>query len=343
MFSQNGKGFIYLPHCGILYVPFAVLPFTLAEILWRVVTIGSLAFAVRRLATLAARQTGVELFPLMTIITLPMVWSSARNGQMTLPMAALMIVSACDLADGRWWRATAWLTLGIMLKPLIVAQALVVAVLYRPMSWRLLVGAAAAVAMPFLTQSPDYVIEQYIGTVNSLAWSVQLGMDTIWAQLFGMLEVFGIDTPDRVQTALRLAAAAGTLVLCWLAQQRRGTPLAEVFLYALLGCYLMLFNPRTENNTYSVIAPAIAVFCARSFLVEGRMLRGALLAVAALAVLSSYEVGRLFSPREQAIWLAPLTTVFFTAFLIVQLLPAHGRRRTAAVPLARLQHSVLAK
>lgn len=330
MFGQNGQGFIYLPHCGILYIPFALLPRIPAEILWRIVTIGSLAFAVRRLAALASRQTGAELFPLMTIITLPLVWSSARNGQMTLPMTALMIISACDLADGRWWRATAWLSLGIMLKPLIVVQALLAGVLYRPMSWRLVVAAAGVLAFPFLTQSPAYVFEQYVGCITSMGSAVQLGIDTLWAQLFGMLEVFGIATPQNVQTAIRLAAAAGTLVLCWCAQQRHGSPRAEVYLYALAGCYLVLFNPRTENNGYSMIAPAIAVFSARALLIEGRMLRGALLVSAAVAVLSSYELGRLFSPREQAIWLAPLTTVFFVAFLVSQLVPATGRKVASA-------------
>ena len=70
---------------------------------WRCFTIGVFAWGVRRLAGLAEASCHVPLFGLATAISIPLAWSSARNGQATLPMAGLMMIAIGHLSTAAWW------------------------------------------------------------------------------------------------------------------------------------------------------------------------------------------------------------------------------------------------
>jgi len=73
-------------------------------------------------------------------------------------------------------------------------------------------------------------------------------------------ELAGVAVPETVQTILRLVAALGTLALCWQSRRRHDAVRSAAYVFALSVAYLMLFSPRTENNTYAMLGPAIAVF-----------------------------------------------------------------------------------
>jgi hypothetical protein len=316
IYTGTGTGFLYLPQAAILFAPFAWLPLKLGEIAWRVVSVGSFAIGLRRYATLAGRESGAELFPLMTALSLPLAFSCFRNGQTTVLIAGLMMIAAADIADRRWGRAAAWLSLGLALKPLVIVPALLTGALYKPMRGRLLAGAAVVLAFPFLVQAPGYVVSQYHSCAASMQATVRLGVESYWAHFFGMLKVAGIDLSFPVQTAVRLLAAGGTLWLCRLARERYPAGQAAVWLYVLAVCYLMLFNPRTENNTYAMLGPAIAVFCGQALLVGRRPKTAAALAAAALGILGSHQITRGITPPQQSVWLAPLLCTGFLAFLV---------------------------
>src|ERR1700722_2208492 len=166
VYNATGHGFLYLPSAAILFAPFAALPLSASEILWRVLTIGSFAIATRRLATWIGRGAGRDFFALLTLAALPPALSCARNGQSTLIMMATMMLAAVDLAPSsleppRRWRATLWLSLSLAFKPLSIVMILLVGALDRRMAWRLVVGVGLVLLLPFLTQNPHYVARQY--------------------------------------------------------------------------------------------------------------------------------------------------------------------------------------
>jgi len=328
LYTQTGHGFIYLPQAGIVFAPFAALPPLAADVLWRLLTVTAYAVGVRRLANLGGRDAGAELFPLMTCLCIPLAWDSARNGQATLLATALMIFAVVDLADRRWGRVALWLLLGLAVKPMLAFLLLLAGLLYRPMRIRLLAGIALLAAVPFLLQRPDYVLDQYREWARMLVIGAKLGADQSWAQIFGMLSTAGIEVAAPFQTGIRATAALLTVALCLLARQRNTPAQAAVFLFVLHGCFLMLFSPRTENNTYSALAPAIAVLCAQAWLVTFRPRTGMGLATLAAGILGSYEIGRRLVPGSPPNWLAPLMCVCFTAYAVVRLL--HGENNPAA-------------
>jgi hypothetical protein len=80
----------------------------------------------------------------------------------------------------------------------------------------------------------------------------------------------------------------------------------------------MLFSPRTENNTYAMLGPAIAVFLAGAYLIEQRRGEGVMLSCMAGAILGGRAIERLLTPNAGASWVSPLMAACFTAYLLVR-------------------------
>jgi hypothetical protein len=319
LYAITGHGFLYFPQAAILFAPFAYLPFYVGEIAWRAAILLVFAAGVCRLARLAGRTAGVDFFPLTATFCLPLAFSSERNGQATLLMAGLMMLAAVALADQRWWRAALYLSLGLAIKPLCLVMVLLAVVLYPATIWRLAICICALAIAPFLTAEPDYVISQYIDCSQMLERAADLGHQASWAQLFSMLQVAGIDVPAVWQSVFRLLAALATLVLLWQAQRRLPTAWAATYCYLLAICYLMLFNPRTENNTYSALAPAIGILCSSDVLVRRKYVMALWYVLLSLGILGTYYVGTLLTGPDYTAWLSPLMGICFTLTAIVKL------------------------
>jgi hypothetical protein len=310
-------GFVYLPQAAILFVPFALLPHVLCEVLWRVFNIGTFAVGLRRFSQLAGEKSGIELFPLMSIVTIPFAWDCARNGQATLAMTGLMLLAVSDVAHLRWWRATLWLSLGLALKPLIVVLVLLVMAVERPMTWRVLVGMAVVALSPFLTQNPAYVIEQYSACLHNMTAAAHVGVVAHgWSSPFTALRTAGVEVPELVQTAVRMIAALATLILSIIARRKLDTHRSAVYLFSLASIYILLFSPRTETVTYALFGPGIAVFLSQAFLIEKRPIAGILLTVIAIAEIGSGVLQPLLAPYAEPIWLPPLMATCFAAYML---------------------------
>jgi Glycosyltransferase family 87 len=339
IYNNTGHGFLYLPSAAILFAPFAALPNAASEIAWRFLTIGSFAVATWKFAKFAARTVDVDLFPLMTLAALPPALSCARNGQSTLVMTALMMLATVDLAGDeggapRRWRATLWLSLSLAFKPLSVAMILIVAALDRRMAWRLLVGVGLVLLFPFLTQAPHYVAAQYSMSLQMFRASSLCGMTDLWAQPFSMLTLVGVNVSESAQTAIRVAAGAVTLVLCWLAQRRHDRARASEFLFSFSVIYILLFNPRSENNTYAMLGPAIGLYVAPWM--RSRQHRAAVifLSLLLLVLAAGDEVVRAVTPPGEHIWLKPSLGILFFLFLVRRLFALQDELRESSADKA---------
>ncbi|MFZ5833551.1 MAG: glycosyltransferase family 87 protein [Planctomycetota bacterium] len=320
LYNGAGDGFLYLPQAAIAFVPFALLPTAISEALWRCLSWGLFSAGVWRLARLARRETGCPHFVPMSFVCAPIAWVALRNGQSTCPMAGLMMLAVVDLAGARWTRSAVWLSLGLILKPLIVPLMLVVAVLHRPMRLRIAAGIAGVALLPFLLQHPTYALQQYVACWETLGTAYRVGDEGYWAQLFGMLKVAGVAVSPAVQSAARAVAAVATLGLCHVALKRYPAVRAHILLYSFVAIYLMLFNSRTENNTYALLAPAVAAHFTHAIFVKQRFVAGSFSLACAIALFGAYEIGKLFAPPGQAVWLAPLACLAFSGPVLFEVL-----------------------
>ena len=139
---------------------------------------------------------------------------------------------------------------------------------------------------------------------------------------------------------VRLALAGMTLAVCLACRHRVSESRWAVYFYALSTTYLMLFNPRTESNTYSMLAPAVGLCFAQALLVERRLSRATHLGAMALGIVGTYEIGRLFTEPVRSIWLAPLMTLCFGVYLLARLITTESASQVAypqTLPLAPQQ------
>ena len=327
LYRDDGQGFLYLPTAAILYAPLLPLPYGAGELLWRCFAVGMFAWGVRQLASLIEPEkpgetVRVDPFGLLTLVSLPIAWSAARNGQSTLPMAGLMMLAAADIAARRWNRSALLMAAAFAIKPLALVMLLLAAAVHRPLRLRCGVGLALVLAAPFLFQRPEYVAGQYADCLAMLRTASDFGLQPRWAQVFSMLKIAGADVPAGVQTALRAAAAFGTLALAFLAVRRWPSARAAAWMFGLAALYLVLFNPRTENNTYCLAAPAVGLLLAEVWIVERRPRMAAVVGLLAVGILGSYELGKFFTPPEQSVWLAPLAASAVAAIVVRRLLAA---------------------
>ncbi len=317
LYSMEGHGFLYLPQAALTFAPWAVLPHTASELVWRWCMIGVFAASCIRLTRLLGGDD--RWFFAISVSSVVLAWGCARNGQSTLLITGLMILAAADLSEARWWRATILLSLAFAFKPLVIVMILLVAVVYQRMSWRLAIGLLFVALVPFMTQRPDYVISQYRACVQNLEITFEVGETGLWAQFFGMLQVVGIEFPSGVRTAIRLLAAVTTLFACWKASRTLSPERSAFYLFSFASCYLMLFNSRTEGNTYTMIGPVYGALLAEAaFRLKNRTSTAWMIAAVVLTV-ANYELAVLVTPRPKAIWISPLVCVGVTGYLIHRL------------------------
>ncbi len=314
IYQQGIYGYLYLPQSCILTAPFAIMPFRVAEISWRAFAVGILAIAVWRLSRLGRQGGGTQAFPLMTLLVIPTAMESARNGQMNIPMAALMTLAAVELAGRRWSPAAFWLLLGVALKPLVIAMLGFAAVLYRPLRWRLGPGLVIVFALPFLTQSPGYVFAQYRLFFTKMLVAGNPHFEQ-FSDFFGIARSIGFDVPSLVQNFIRVAAAVAIIVLSYIGLSRWGHERGTLLFFSFAACFTLLFSPRTENNTYVLAGVPMALFCSWALLYDRRRLTGAIMAAAIIIMAASYEI-----TRGNNCWLSPSVCLGFVLYLIYLLL-----------------------
>lgn len=319
LYKHSGTGFIYFPQAAILYTPFSLFNKPTAEIIWRLFSLAVYAYALSRLIKALPESLKVPYhLTISSIIGLALAFASARNGQMNILLMSLMIVGLIQIQQLQAWRAALCFTLGIAFKPTAFVWWLLSFVLYPRLRWPLVIGLLLFITLPFVFQTPSYVHAQYLGCAQMLHEAFQLGVEqhAHWAQLFGLLETFHIDLPQHLETFIRLLAAISTLVCCWYTRKLDART-RFIWIYAFAACYLMLFNPRTENNDYVTLAPTFIYFILESISL-GYKRRIIFFIILLVMILGSYKFGSLFTPGYVS-WLTPLAAVGFTLFLLRQL------------------------
>jgi alpha-1,2-mannosyltransferase len=307
-------GFLYLPQAAAAFVPVTWFPYSVGQVLWRLAGLGLLAGAAWALARALDRR-GAPWFLIFTLLLLPASFASARNGQSNVHLAACLLAFGVALLKERWNLATVFLMIALVLKPVAAVPILLVGALYGPMRLRLLAGLVVVALLPFLRPDWEYVLRQYHLCAQKMALAEEPGEHN-FADFSGMLWTFGWRLPFAWIKGIGIVMAAATLGLAWRAVRidRRAAPL---WIAALAGTYLMLFNPRTETNSYIILAATALPFVADAL---GRRARGeAACLVFLMLALGSDSYGSPIYPWTN-LWLKALVATGFLLFLAGRLI-----------------------
>ncbi len=215
----------------------------MGEPLWRMVCLGTLAFAIWTAARHLAPGNAGKLFLLATVLTLPSALASARNGQVNMPLAGLYLLTAIAIARQRWHLAAIILVVSLALKPISMVPILLCGVLFPRLILPLALWLIVMFAAAYLHPNPQFVTGQYHAFFEKLTGSAAKPTGHTWCDFAGMLRSFGLLLPENVLFLIRGAAAVLTLGICFLALRARDSLRRALVVMFFAVIYLMLFQP----------------------------------------------------------------------------------------------------
>lgn len=313
-------GFLYFPQAAFLFTPFNLFPDLVGDILWRAATFGLFAYALVRLNKFflsANRPSTGKTFLYLSLLAVPSAFASLRNAQFDLPLAALVVLTAAEIASARWTAGAVWLCLAVALKPLAVVPLLLFGVLYWKLIPRIAIGLLIVIALPFLHWNPAFAAHEYVRCFQTLVWATKAD-EPKYSDLAALLSHFDYNAPDLLKTIVRVLFALIYLGLAATALRRLSRIETAWVIGALSADYLMLFNPRTETCSYVFLGPfvaSLAVFYAyqtdRKWLSRGLGFAALSLACDAIPKIADFSIHDLTDR-----WFKPLIALFFLPILI---------------------------
>lgn len=319
--------FRYSPLFAIGMTAWGFLPDSWGGALWRIgndllYAAGLLAWARHSLPSGCSRSQRSALF----LLVLPLSVHSMQNGQANVVMLGALLLGLAAASAGKWNQTAGWFALATLIKGYPLALALLMAALYpRRFLVRFAVALALGILLPFATQPPQIVIEQY------RSWLIHLQDSTLIMRerlrtLEHLFAIYGYSLPPRLSLLLQFLAALAMLGL-GLFQARHTPPLRQQLYgaFQLFTCWVMLFGPATETCTYIVIAPVIAwslidafsrpaSWGVRSLLIVSFLLMGPLVTDLAIPAI------RNFASEHGS---QPLGALLFTGYVLVDMTRSH--------------------
>lgn len=317
--ASSRQGFFYLPQAAMAFTPVLFFPVILGEIIWRVAIVALLAWSVWKMSELFAERQRNWTFLIITVVAVVGSLSAARYGQTNVPLAAFLALAAVALGQMAWRSSALWLLLAAVGKPIGVVSCLLAGACYpRRMILPLVCGAVLLAAVSFAHPNTRYVADQYRLFSETMEYARQVPKHS-FCDVQGLLRTFGWLPPQGMMTVVRALAALAALLLAWLAVRRYEAERGAFLCVLLSVLYLLLFNPRTESNSYVLLAPFLGVFIANAALTPDDTRRFLWLAAFA-ATLTCENWGALHHWTD--LWLKPAATLVFTAFLLRDILQA---------------------
>jgi alpha-1,2-mannosyltransferase len=255
------QGMNYFPHFVILYTPFHFLPLAACEVLWRLVALATIGFGLRELLKNVFPDHAAKAFLLASILAIPLSLGAVRNGNSNAVFGGVIIWAIVAILNERWWPAALLTILSIMIKPLGIVLFFLAPLHYAKMRVPLIVAFVAMLIFPFCFGNPAYVWSQHKAMAANLQ-KCAVVTDHRFADINGIFRTFSVEMPEKTSKAVRVLAGALTALAWWWGARRLDGNLRALWLLALVTSYLMLFNPMTEANSYSILAPALAAWAA---------------------------------------------------------------------------------
>ena len=326
--DRTHDGFMYFPQAAVAFSPFNALPFYAGEILWRAATFGLFVYALVRLNQFflgPIRLSNAQTFLFLCLLAVPSAFASLRNAQFDLPLAALIVLTAAEIAASRWTAAAVWICVAVALKPLAVVPLLLFGALYWKLIPRLAIGLLIVVAVPFLHWSPTFVAHEYVRCFQNLIQASRAN-EPRYSDLAALFSSFGINPPDALRTAARLLFALIYFGLGAMAVRQLSRIEAAWTIGALSADYLMLFNPRTETCSYVFLGPFVASAALWYLAQSPNQWLGYFLAFAALGLACDAfpKIGSFSVHDLTDRWFKPLIALIFLPVMVRFIL---GRRR----------------
>ncbi|MFE0013669.1 glycosyltransferase family 87 protein [Mesorhizobium sp. NPDC059054] len=256
---ESTMGYLYAPGFAALYAPFYALGPAVGGLLWRGLGVGLLTFVVFKQVKRLDTANTTEIGSLAMFIAIPLSLGAVRNGQATILLTAACWLLTLNALDRRRGATLLWALIALLVKPTAIVMVLLVGALRPKLIPHLVIAILLVFAIPYAFAPADYVTSQNIEFVRLLS-SMSSNRSSAFepADFTGVLTAFGIEVSSSVAMLVRMLAAGMMLATVVWIDRRAGRHRAfAIFLMAT--CYMTVFNPRVESNTYVMLAVPLAV------------------------------------------------------------------------------------
>ncbi len=322
----GGIDFRYSPPVAALFVPLYLLPLSLGAALWRLINIFSLLAALLWWMRTPPLKTLTPTYKsLILLLVLPLAANSINNGQINPLLAALLVAATAAISTNLAIPAAIFLTLAIMIKIYPITFALLLLLCYpRRLLYPMLLVSAATLLISLFLRDPAYVISRYAEWAHAVATDNRALATVQQAPTDARLLIrfwWGVPPVWAYQT---LQALTGILLaaLCFRnRRQQSPTNALPTTILGLASCWMLLFGPATEANTFVLVAPAAAFLAVLPSTPPHGQKAWLLAAIGYLVLLASQIVGWFpFGRDAQSMGIAPLGTLLvLLAFIILSL------------------------
>jgi hypothetical protein len=267
------RGFVYSPLIAALFGLFSWFPLWLGGILWRLLTAsiflaGIFCWLKEESAIPKSRHW------LVFLLILPLSLGNFNNGQVNPLITGLLMIAIVSAHRSSWTICAICLGLTAYLKIYPLSVALLLVLLYpRQLAWRLLVTLLLMGVLTFLLQQPGYVLEQYQRWFGTRASDDRRMNMNIAPRDFAMLlKAMHVNLSSRIFLVLQLFAAALAAGVCIYGRIKNWSEdRLLVAVFTIGTSWMLLFGPSTEDATYAMIAPPVALALAQTQRMPGWM------------------------------------------------------------------------
>ncbi len=321
---SGGTDYLYSPLVAALFSPLALMPFWLANIVWRLGVVAAYLAAVRawlRNENGGTARIPAKNHPLVFLILLPLSIGSINNAQANPLVVALVMFAIIATRSARW--AFAALCIGVIayLKIYPLAAGLLLCVIFpQKFSWRLVAALLALGALSFILQKPAYVAEQYhhwvaTRSVDERHHDIMNRPRDLWT----LLAACGIELNLRLYFFIQLLGGGLIAVLCFVGRLKKwSNDRLLTLIFTLVCCWMLLLGPATESSTYILLAPAVSLAAVEAFSRPFPRWMRALIATV-LTILTGGAAFIAFAGRRRDLWsmsVQQIGTVLFAGFAL---------------------------
>ncbi|RWL80748.1 MAG: DUF2029 domain-containing protein [Mesorhizobium sp.] len=325
---EVAMGYLYAPAFAVLYVPLLKLGPYLGDVLWHMLGFGALTFAAMRQVRKVGGEEQTWLLSFGLFLALPVSLAALRNGQATILLTGACWFLTLSALEGRRAECFFWAMLAIIAKPTAIIMLLLAGALRPRLIPALALAVLVVLVIPYGFASTDYINAQYHDFFRLLtSMTVDPTGPFVPADFTAPFTRFGVPIPESMATIVRVVAGLLTLWLVLQFDRRLDSNLGGLAVFLAAACYMCVFNPRVEQNTYAMVAvPAglsIALLWQEKGAVITRWLLAALLFVTGLTSVDS-RLHDLFHP-----WFRPIG-VSIVACLLIGWFWTRGRQKMPA-------------
>lgn len=334
LYNGTGYGFVYLPTTALLLAPLGLLPMVAFEVLFRIISITFLSMGIYQfvISTTNTNQKQAFFFSLLSTVLISQ--AAFMVGQMHILTTGVLLLGFAAITREKWWQAAIFLTLSLALKPTSIVLFLLGMGLYPKLGWRLALTTLIALASSFILQSPAYVWAQYQSFFSNFMVAMHFDSHHAanWATFFGAIAFYtGHQVNGMLQFGSRIAMAFVVFLIAIYSRLKLDRQQAVFFIFTLGMCYLMLFNSRTEDNDYLMIAPILGYTLFLAWQERNKILLWAI-SLAIFGLVINWTLSRAITPHNN-LWLSPTIITLFTIYILKRLASAICDRSQSPTPV----------